>query len=119
VSLIINYFYFINKHYNIYARVKKPTVIETVKLNRLRWFGHVQRMEEIRIPKRVLPYFLAHKTHSEFFIRNFRKNNECILILVNCWKKTGLLHTKISNHNRMMPDLMIWKQISLSHNKDV
>ena len=29
----------------IYASVKKPTIIETVRLNRLRWFGHVQRME--------------------------------------------------------------------------
>jgi len=38
----------------IYERVKKPTVIETVRLNRLRWFGHVQRMGETRIPKRVL-----------------------------------------------------------------
>jgi len=38
----------------IYASVKKPTVIETIRLNRLRWFGHVQRMEENRIPKRVL-----------------------------------------------------------------
>ena len=38
----------------IYARVKKPTVIETVRLNRLRWFGHVQRVEGNRIPKRVL-----------------------------------------------------------------
>ena len=38
----------------IYARVKKPIVIETIRLNRLRWFGHVQRMEENRIPKRVL-----------------------------------------------------------------
>jgi hypothetical protein len=37
-----------------YARVKKPTVIETVMLNRLGLFGHVQRMEENRIPKRVL-----------------------------------------------------------------
>jgi hypothetical protein len=55
-----------------------------------------------------------------FFFRNFRKNNdEYILILVNYWKKTGLLNTKITNHNIMMPDLMIWKQISLSHDKDV
>jgi hypothetical protein len=38
----------------IYASVKKPTVIETIRLNILHWFGHVQRMEENRIPKRVL-----------------------------------------------------------------
>ena len=38
----------------IYANVKKPTVVETIRLNRLRWFEHVQRMEENRIPKRVL-----------------------------------------------------------------
>ena len=33
--------------------VKKPTIIETIRLNRLCWFGHVQRMEENRIPKGV------------------------------------------------------------------
>ena len=38
----------------IYASVNKPTVIETIRLNRLRWFGHVQRMVENTIPKRVL-----------------------------------------------------------------
>jgi len=38
----------------ICAIVKKPTIIETITLNRLHWFGHVQRMEENRIPKRVL-----------------------------------------------------------------
>jgi transcription termination factor 2 len=38
----------------IYPRVKKPTIIETISLSRLCWFGHVQRMEESRIPKRVL-----------------------------------------------------------------
>jgi len=38
----------------IYANVKKLTIIETVRLNRLCWFGHVQRMEENRISKRVL-----------------------------------------------------------------
>ena len=42
----------INKE--IYASVKKCTVIETVGLNRLCWFGHVQRMEGNRIPKRGL-----------------------------------------------------------------
>jgi len=38
----------------IYASVKKPTVIETVRLNRLCWFRHVQRVEGNGIPKRVL-----------------------------------------------------------------
>jgi hypothetical protein len=38
----------------IYAMVKKPTITETVRLKRLRRFGYVQRMEENRIPKRVL-----------------------------------------------------------------
>jgi hypothetical protein len=42
----------INKE--IYASVKKPTIMETIRLNRLRWFGHVQRMEENIILKRVL-----------------------------------------------------------------
>ena len=28
-----------------------------------------------------------------------KNNDECILILVIYWKKTGLLHTKISNRN--------------------
>jgi len=38
----------------IYACVKRPTITETIRLNRLRWFGHVQRMEGNRILKRVL-----------------------------------------------------------------
>jgi hypothetical protein len=38
----------------IYGNAKKHTIIKTVRLNRLRWFGHVQRMEENRIPKGVL-----------------------------------------------------------------
>ena len=35
----------------IYAIVQKHTITEKIRLNRLRWFGHVQRMEENRIPK--------------------------------------------------------------------
>jgi hypothetical protein len=38
----------------IHASVKKPTTIETIRLNRLRWFVHIQRMDDNRIPKRVL-----------------------------------------------------------------
>jgi len=38
----------------IYVSVKKSTITETIRLSRLRWFGHVQRMEGNRIPKRVL-----------------------------------------------------------------
>ena len=34
--------------------LKKPTITETIRLNRLCWFGHVQRMEENRISKMVL-----------------------------------------------------------------
>jgi len=38
-----------NKEIN--AVVKKPTITETIRLNRLRWFGHVQRMKKIEFPK--------------------------------------------------------------------
>jgi hypothetical protein len=34
--------------------VKIPTITETVRLNRLHWFGNVQRIEENRIPQKVL-----------------------------------------------------------------
>jgi len=36
----------------IYASVKKPAIIETIRLNRLCWFGHEQRMEESGIPQK-------------------------------------------------------------------
>ena len=38
----------------IYAMVNKPTITETIGLKRLCWFGHVQRMEDNKIPKKVL-----------------------------------------------------------------
>ena len=38
----------------MYANIEKPTITEILSLHRLRWFGHLQRMEENRILKRVL-----------------------------------------------------------------
>jgi hypothetical protein len=38
----------------IYAIVKKPIITKTIRLNKLCWFGYVQRMEENRIPNKVL-----------------------------------------------------------------
>ena len=43
---------------------RKPTVIQTIRLNRLCWFGHVQRMEGNRIPKRVLYMHLGTRFRS-------------------------------------------------------
>jgi hypothetical protein len=37
----------------IYVFLKIPIITETVMLHRLCWFGHVQRMEENKIPKRI------------------------------------------------------------------
>jgi len=33
---------------------QKPTITEIIRLHRLRWFEHIQRMEESRIPKESL-----------------------------------------------------------------
>jgi hypothetical protein len=48
-----------------------------------------------------------------FSLEILEKNyDECILILVIYWKKTGLLYIllqKVSCSQAVMPDLMIWK----------
>jgi hypothetical protein len=51
----------------------------------------------------LVPYFPAYLTHRPigctaiFSLEILEKNNdECILILVIYWKKTGLLHTKLA-----------------------
>ena len=71
----------------------------------VRWEAGWRPRNKLRWNKK-LPYFLAHKTHRPirctviFSLEILEKNNdECILILVIYWKKTGLLNTKISNHN--------------------
>jgi hypothetical protein len=45
----------------ICASVKNPTVIETIRLNRLRWFEHVQRSEENRNSKGIVYEFGNNK----------------------------------------------------------
>jgi DNA-binding HxlR family transcriptional regulator len=45
----------------MHAVAKNPTITETKSLHRLCRFGHVQRMEENRIPKRVLYMNLEKK----------------------------------------------------------
>ena len=42
------------------VRVKNPTIAEAIRLNRLRWFGHVQRMEGSRIPLKSSKYEFAN-----------------------------------------------------------
>ena len=37
----------------IYATVKKHTITETKRLNRLQWFGHVQRMAETEFGNKI------------------------------------------------------------------
>jgi len=49
--------------------VKKPIITEIIRLNRLCWFGHVQRVEANRIPKKVL-YVNLEKTR----LRGRRRN---------------------------------------------
>ena len=33
---------------------REPDIVRTIKINRLRWLGHVQRMNENRIPKKLM-----------------------------------------------------------------
>jgi len=53
-SLQLTKLFNIKTNKEIHASIKKPTIIETIRLNRLRWFGYVQRTEENRMPKRLL-----------------------------------------------------------------
>ena len=83
-------------------RIKYSTVLWLLELKEL---GVVERFRR-RYVLQIVPYFPAHKTHRpirrtlNFSLEILEKNNdECILILVIYWKKTELLHTKISNHN--------------------
>ena len=38
----------------LYSLCKEPNIVEDIKIRRLEWAGHMIRMEEERIPKKVL-----------------------------------------------------------------
>jgi hypothetical protein len=40
----------VSSNKEIFPMVEKSTITETKSLNRLRWFGHGQRLKENRIP---------------------------------------------------------------------
>ena len=75
----------------IYASVKKPTIIETIRLNRLHWFGHVQRIEENRIPKRAI-------WEQQDLEVNQEKTKYMIVERKNSLKKNKIVHLKIKNY---------------------
>ena len=74
----------------------------------INYFIYFNNLREI-ISNFKLYYQLLHLTYcisqpirrtAIFLLEILEKNNdECILILVIYWKKTGMLHTKINNHN--------------------
>jgi hypothetical protein len=59
--MLIYPFLYLLTNKEIYVSVEKSTIIETIRLNRLRWFGHVQRMEENIIPKKYYVWILEQK----------------------------------------------------------
>jgi hypothetical protein len=66
----------------------------------------ISQWQVVNLDSDNIPYFPTYKTHRPiwrtltFTLAILEKNNdEYISILVIFWKKTGLLRTKISNHN--------------------
>ena len=55
--------------------VKKPTTAETIRLNRLCWFGHVQRMEENGIYK-IMCEFGNNKAERQTEIQMVRRSEK-------------------------------------------
>ena len=53
-AICVDGFWRIRTNNELEQLYKSPTILKDVKARRIRWLGHVQRMEENRIPKKVL-----------------------------------------------------------------
>ena len=40
-------------NHELYQLYNEPDIVRYIKINRLRWLGHVQRMEEERVPLKM------------------------------------------------------------------
>jgi hypothetical protein len=67
-SRFVTYLLKVPRNKEIYAIVKRPTITKTIRLHGLCWFGHVLRMEENRIPKRVLHMNLESTQNASSFV---------------------------------------------------
>src|ERR1700755_620228 len=41
-------------NHELYQLYNEPDIVKYIKINRLRWLGHVQRMEDERVPLKLL-----------------------------------------------------------------
>jgi hypothetical protein len=100
-----------NQYRNV-CNGSKASITETIRLKRLNWFGQVQRMEENRIPKKVL-YINLETTRLRGRPRNIRqdevKENER-LVGGKGWKESihnreewKLMRAATNHHNLHMP----------------
>jgi len=55
-----------NKHTKEIMGVKeKPDIIDIIERKRLQWYGHVQRMQEERLPKLIVEWIYQGKEEKE------------------------------------------------------
>jgi hypothetical protein len=47
---------------DLYCLYKEPNIVDDIKIRRLEWAGHIIRMEEERIPKKLLCHKTSGKT---------------------------------------------------------
>ena len=93
-----------------------PIVLKSGNLNLLKPSGPVQACNGIALNMSIYIKRISWPIRRPviFSLEILEKNNdECILILVIFWKRTGLLHTKISNHNIIYSSWKPRKSLSL------